>query len=96
MKHSNNTIGNRSRYLLVCSAVPEPLRHRVPACVYSISSVLKIQPAKILPAAKFYMVLILLFSISVLIPHAYYRPIYYTGLFEMIVGVLTTCRTQYT
>jgi hypothetical protein len=30
MKNSNNTIGNRSRDLPVCSAVPQPLRHRVP------------------------------------------------------------------
>jgi hypothetical protein len=32
MKSSNDTIGNRSRDLPVCSAVPEPLRHqqRVP------------------------------------------------------------------
>jgi hypothetical protein len=30
MKNSNDTIGNRSRVLPVCSAVPHPLRHRVP------------------------------------------------------------------
>jgi hypothetical protein len=30
MKNSNYTIGNWSRDLLVCSAVPQPLRHRVP------------------------------------------------------------------
>jgi hypothetical protein len=30
MKNSNNTIGNRSRDLPVCSTVPKPLRHRVP------------------------------------------------------------------
>jgi hypothetical protein len=30
MKNSNNTMGNRSRDLPVCSAVPQPLRHRVP------------------------------------------------------------------
>jgi hypothetical protein len=30
MKHSNDTTGNRSRVLPVCSAVPQPLRHRVP------------------------------------------------------------------
>jgi hypothetical protein len=30
MKNSNDTIGNRSRNLPVCSAVPQPLRHRVP------------------------------------------------------------------
>jgi hypothetical protein len=29
MKHFNDTIGNRSRYLPVCSAVPQPLRHRM-------------------------------------------------------------------
>jgi hypothetical protein len=28
MKNSNDTIGNRSRDLPVCSAVPQPLRHR--------------------------------------------------------------------
>jgi hypothetical protein len=31
MKNSNDTIGKRSRELLVCSAVPQPLRHRVPS-----------------------------------------------------------------
>jgi hypothetical protein len=30
MKNSIHTIGNRSRDLPVCSAVPQPLRHRVP------------------------------------------------------------------
>jgi hypothetical protein len=30
MKNSNDTIGNRSRDLPVCSALPQPLRHRVP------------------------------------------------------------------
>jgi hypothetical protein len=30
MKNSNDTIGNWSRDLPVCSALPQPLRHRVP------------------------------------------------------------------
>jgi hypothetical protein len=30
IKNSNNTIGNRTRDLPVCNAVPQPLRHRVP------------------------------------------------------------------
>jgi hypothetical protein len=30
MKKSTDTIGNQSRDLPVCSAVPQPLRHRVP------------------------------------------------------------------
>jgi hypothetical protein len=30
MKNYNDTIGNRYRNLPVCSAVPQPLRHRVP------------------------------------------------------------------
>jgi hypothetical protein len=30
MKNSNDTIENRSRDPPVCSAVPQPLRHRVP------------------------------------------------------------------
>jgi hypothetical protein len=30
MKNSNDTIGNQSCDLPVCSAVPQPLRHRVP------------------------------------------------------------------
>jgi hypothetical protein len=30
MKNSSDTIGNRSRDLPVCSAVPQPLHHRVP------------------------------------------------------------------
>jgi hypothetical protein len=35
-KNSNDTIGNRSRDLPVCSAVPQPLRHRMPhfKCTY--------------------------------------------------------------
>jgi hypothetical protein len=31
MKNANNTIGNRSLDLPVCSAVPQPPRYRVPA-----------------------------------------------------------------
>jgi hypothetical protein len=30
MKKSNDTIGNGTRDLSACSAVPQPLRHRVP------------------------------------------------------------------
>jgi hypothetical protein len=30
MKKSSTTIGNRTRDLPVCSAMPQPLRHRVP------------------------------------------------------------------
>jgi hypothetical protein len=30
MKESSDTIGNQTRDLPVCSAVPQPLRHRVP------------------------------------------------------------------
>jgi hypothetical protein len=30
MKNSSDTIGNKSSDLPVCSAVPQPLRHRVP------------------------------------------------------------------
>jgi hypothetical protein len=30
LKNSNDTIGNRTRDLPVCSVVPSPLRHRVP------------------------------------------------------------------
>jgi hypothetical protein len=30
MKNPNDTIGNQSRDLPVCSAAPQPLRHRVP------------------------------------------------------------------
>jgi hypothetical protein len=30
MKNSSDIIGNRSRDLPVCSAVPQPLRHRLP------------------------------------------------------------------
>jgi hypothetical protein len=33
MKNSNGTIENRSRDLLVYSAVPQPLRHRVPPII---------------------------------------------------------------
>jgi hypothetical protein len=35
MKNSSDTIGNRSRDIPVCSAVPQPLRHSVPhICTY--------------------------------------------------------------
>ena len=30
MKNSNDTIGNRTRDLPACSAVSQPMRHRVP------------------------------------------------------------------
>jgi hypothetical protein len=30
MKNSSDTIRNRTRHLMICSAVPQPLRHRVP------------------------------------------------------------------
>jgi hypothetical protein len=30
MKNSSDTIGNRTRDLMVCSAVPQPLHHRLP------------------------------------------------------------------
>jgi hypothetical protein len=36
MKNSNDTIGNRSHNLLVCSAVPQPLCHRVPPSILSV------------------------------------------------------------
>jgi hypothetical protein len=38
MKNSNETIGNQSRDLPVCSAVPQPLRHHVPhnSCSYGL------------------------------------------------------------
>jgi hypothetical protein len=35
MKNSNDTIGNQSRDLPVCSAVPQPLRHRDKAVLNS-------------------------------------------------------------
>jgi hypothetical protein len=35
MKKSSDTIGNRSRVLSVCSAVPQPLRHGVPQSCHS-------------------------------------------------------------
>jgi hypothetical protein len=36
MKNSNDTNGNRSRDLPVCSAVPQPLRHRVPLNLFQV------------------------------------------------------------
>jgi hypothetical protein len=33
MKNSNDIVGNRSHDLPVCSAVPQPLRHRVPISI---------------------------------------------------------------
>jgi hypothetical protein len=36
MKISNNTIGNRSRDFPICSAVPQPLRQRVPLLLGTI------------------------------------------------------------
>jgi hypothetical protein len=43
IKNSNDTIGNRSRNLPVCNAVPQPLRHRVPQVfiLYSVINVKK-------------------------------------------------------
>jgi hypothetical protein len=32
MKNTNDTMGNRSCDLPVCSTVPQPLRHHVPKC----------------------------------------------------------------
>jgi hypothetical protein len=48
MKNSNDNIGNRSRDLPVCSAVPQPLRHRVPRSAdYTYKNVeLKSTPAQ--------------------------------------------------
>jgi hypothetical protein len=39
MKNSNDTIGNRSRDLPGCSAVPQPLRHRVPRLLKDLSEI---------------------------------------------------------
>jgi hypothetical protein len=36
MKNSNDTIGNRSRDIPVCSAVPQPLRHQQRAAVFAL------------------------------------------------------------
>jgi hypothetical protein len=33
MKKFSDTIGNRTRDVPVCSAVPQPLRHRVPPAI---------------------------------------------------------------
>jgi hypothetical protein len=33
MKNSSDTMGTRTRNLPVCSAVPQPLRHRMPLCM---------------------------------------------------------------
>jgi hypothetical protein len=44
IKNSNDTIGNRSRDLPVCSAVPQPLRHRVPQVhIYTTLKFLAVQ-----------------------------------------------------
>jgi hypothetical protein len=38
MKKSSDTLGNRTRNLPVCSAVPQPLRHRVPLYFHKADS----------------------------------------------------------
>jgi hypothetical protein len=40
MKNSNDIIGNLSRNLPVCSAVPQPLRHHVPLYVHIMAVIL--------------------------------------------------------
>jgi hypothetical protein len=50
MKKSHDTIGNRSRDLPVCSAVPQPLRHRVPQamiCLYIFNMLLVMKATKV-------------------------------------------------
>jgi hypothetical protein len=39
MKNSNYTIGNRSGDLPACSAMPQPLRHRVPHVWWVVSRI---------------------------------------------------------
>jgi hypothetical protein len=34
VKNSSDTMGNRNRNVPACSAVPQPLRHRVPGYIY--------------------------------------------------------------
>jgi hypothetical protein len=50
MKKSSDTIGNRTRDLPVCSAVPQPLRHRLPAT--NKKDKLKIPQTKLLLVVK--------------------------------------------
>jgi hypothetical protein len=42
-KKSSDTVGNRTHDLPVCSAVPQPLRHRMPPIVYSPAAVMWLQ-----------------------------------------------------
>jgi hypothetical protein len=43
MKKSSDTIGNRSRDLPVCRAVPQPLRHHVPPAQWRRDNKLSIE-----------------------------------------------------
>jgi hypothetical protein len=43
MKNSNDTIGNRSLDLPVCSAVPQPLHHRLPRSKISVNLMIAVQ-----------------------------------------------------
>jgi hypothetical protein len=44
MKNSNDTIGNRSRNLPVCSAVPQPLSNRVPLTSTTLNNISNFYP----------------------------------------------------
>jgi hypothetical protein len=54
MKKSKDTIGNRSRDLPVYSAVPQPLRHRVPPikCIY-VADIMNVLSIKKVSRPKF-------------------------------------------
>jgi hypothetical protein len=53
MKNSNDTIENRFRELPVCSAVPQPLRHRVPSVDSSTEYFVPRQQSKGNPLLRF-------------------------------------------
>jgi hypothetical protein len=43
-KDSNDAIGNRTRDFPVCSAVPQPMRHRVPLLLYVPTALILTRP----------------------------------------------------
>jgi hypothetical protein len=47
-KKSSDTIGNRTRNLPVCSAVPQPLRHRVPLSTWRGLAIFRAKPFQVL------------------------------------------------
>jgi hypothetical protein len=81
MKNLNDTIGNRSRDLPVCSAVPQPLRHRDVISMYSTCSVINCHMLAIRAPSGIYPVLITFDLVNTITEF----------LFVVIISVWTKC-----